>query len=117
MRVKNTAALLGLIASASVLPLDGQTTCIPKPLGVPGLNGPPRWWDSPTDADAILTFPNEMERFDDPRWRGAVAHTLNTGDIDFRAVYTTDSLFLSWKVNGDPTLDKNGDQIWVTLKE
>jgi len=58
-----------------------------------------------------------MERFDDPRWRGAVAHTLNTGDIDFRAVYTTDSLFLSWKVNGDPTLDKNGDQIWVTLKE
>src|SRR6266568_6247887 len=76
-----------------------DTTCIPFASGPPYLPGGPNWWNG--------VPPSIQKRFDDPRWLGSVSHTDGTTDaqhVDFRAVYRTDSIFLSWVTKVDDGL-------------
>src|SRR6266566_4895839 len=95
-RVQLTALLLAVTASfvfssyAIATPIAIQDTCIPPAVGVPGLPGPPIWWDASMNG-----------RFDDPRWNGAVSHTAGISSaeyVDFRAVHSGGKLYLSWEV-------------------
>jgi hypothetical protein len=81
------------------------TTCFPTAAGVPGLSGAPNWYDN--SGGAPRPFDDDT---DDPRWRGAVAHSHGDGTIEsisFRGLSFTEGgvkkLFLSWVVRVDPT--------------
>ncbi len=82
--------------------------CIPQAYGVPGLSGPPQWW--PTGPSSTLLT------LDDPRWRGATSRVLN-GEVEFRALYKANSLYLSWQVKADLSLDPSGDQVYFGIKQ
>jgi hypothetical protein len=95
--------------------------CIPRATGVPGMGGPPKWWE----ADG---------RVDDPRWRGALVVGHANGHARFRALRASDAsgatqLYLSWEVEVDPggisdgvsvafydPLTQNGNAFQFTLK-
>src|SRR6185312_4062197 len=92
--------------------VSAQDYCIPEARGVPGLSGPPKW-----RPDPIANFPDQMKRLDDPRWRGAISHSLN-GEVEFRALYRKpDSLYLSWIMKTDGQIDLNADQVLVGVKQ
>ncbi len=94
--------------------------CIPKAQGVPGFywNQPPYWL--PGGA-----FP-QYTALDDPRWRGATRQGFpllsgTSEEMAFRALYHTDgggdsSLYLSWHVKFDPSLNNGGDMLYVGLR-
>lgn len=92
-----------------------MTSCIPPAFGVPGLSGPPQWWD--TGANPPRPHDDEI---DDPRWRGASRHAYNSGAGEegvFRALHAIENgkpvLYLSWRVLHDPTPGLNTDEIYV----
>ncbi len=80
-------------------------TCVPAVSGVPGMSGPPKWWDT---SDAYYT--QFGKTLGDPRWRGAASH--GTGDnggnqVEFRALQYNDGrpyLLLSWYVKVTPDI-------------
>ena len=81
------------------------TTCFPTAGGVPGMSGAPNWYDN--SGSPPREFSNDT---DDPRWRGAMAHSHGDGTIEsisFRGLSFTEGgtkkLFLSWVVRVDPT--------------
>lgn len=94
-----------------------MTSCIPVAGGVPGLPGPPQWWDTadpPRPHDASL---------DDPRWRGALRRGYNSGAAEegiFRALHAieggTPVLYLSWNVLHDPSGAPNFDEVHVMFQ-
>jgi hypothetical protein len=81
-------------------------TCFPIAQGVPGgLSGAPNWYDD----SASPPRPYD-EDTDDPRWRGAFAHSFGSGTIEevsFRGLNGTEAseerLYLSWLIKADPT--------------
>jgi hypothetical protein len=95
-----------------------MTSCIPSAGGVPGLPGPPQWWDSLTSA------PRPFDAsIDDPRWRGALRRGYNSGAAEegiFRALHAieggTPVLYLSWHVLHDPSGIANQDRIHVMFQ-
>ncbi|MEM7051206.1 MAG: hypothetical protein AAF604_16170 [Acidobacteriota bacterium] len=101
--------LLLLIALVALPTVAGAQTdvCLPNAIGVPALGGPPNWWSA--------TLPG-WEPLDDPRWRGAYLETFGGGaaseHVSFRGLRTATDLYLSWRVEVDPTLDTQ-DQLWV----
>lgn len=119
-----------LLSGLAAVPVSAsaQTTCIPLGIGVPALIGPPTWWDADGDLDfpeipnddPTPNLPEELERFADPRWRGAVSHTdgfTSAEHVDFRAVFAGESVYLSWQVLMDPGgLDVNADALWFGIK-
>jgi hypothetical protein len=106
-----------LVALALPQALRSQDLCIPEAFGVPGAlwNQPPRWWAAGTS----LTFPAEMDRLDDPRWRGAVSQVLNNGEAEFRALYKGGNLYLSWQAKADGVLNvgSNPDRVLLGIKQ
>lgn len=94
--------------------------CIPKAQGVPGFywNQPPYWLPGGT-------FP-QYTGLDDPRWRGAAHQGFpllagTSEDMAFRALYHTDaggnnSLYLSWNVKFDPSLNNGSDVLYLGLR-
>jgi hypothetical protein len=92
-----------------------MTTCIPVATGVPGLFGPPNWWDTGGSAPPLRNI------IDDPRWVGAASQGFGYGtglEAEFRALYATDwlgktSLFLSWHVVYDGALNDGLDRLYV----
>lgn len=106
-----------------------MTTCIPRAAGVPGLNNQPPTWPGiepqtgdvawPVVAPPSKTVPPGL---DDPRWQGAlrIGHPsgMSGGEsATFRCVYHDEggqkSLFLSWHVRADSTVNSGDDVVWV----
>ncbi|HYW70948.1 MAG TPA: hypothetical protein VE961_07940 [Pyrinomonadaceae bacterium] len=77
------------------------TSCFPTAIGVPGNPNPPDWLSgTPVPFDGSP---------DDPRWVGALAHSLGDGagvQLLFRALVNPaqTQLFLSWLVKVDPSI-------------
>lgn len=100
-------------------PVSAQNkTCVPLGIGVPPHSRPPNWWDN--------TAPEFRKRLDDRTWQGATSHsdgTAESGHVDFRALRRPDSLFLSWVVKVDPSLeaepvgDEAGDLLWFGIEQ
>ena len=102
--------------------VGAQKTCVPLAIGVPGglYQQAPNWWNNSSPPRPY------MSRFDDPRWQGAVSHTDGQGaeHVDFRAVHRNDTLFLSWVVRVDPSIDVDvsdiltmQDALWVGIEQ
>ncbi len=94
---------------------NAQPNCIPLAQGVPALPGPPIWWDEDGDAN-FPELPGENDQRDDPRWRGATSITYGSGtagQAEFRALYDTSYLYLSWHLRVDPTLENGQDVIYI----
>lgn len=92
--------------------------CIPRAQGVPGY-----YWNQPPYWLSTGTFP-QYTGLDDPRWRGAAKQGFpllpgTAEDMDFRALYHTvgadTSLYLSWNVKFDPSLNNGNDVLYVGL--
>jgi hypothetical protein len=94
-----------------------MASCIPVAGGVPGLSGPPQWYDT-TDPPR----PHDPS-IDDPRWRGALRRGYESGAGEegiFRALHAVEGgvpvLYLSWRVLHDPTGSPNADEIHVQFQ-
>src|SRR5437899_13040476 len=111
-----------------------MTTCIPKAQGVPGLPTAPNWFDSDPGAPPLRDTPPPPPppppppgplwngKVDDPRWTGAYKRGFGSGtglEAEFRGLYMNpdwrgkQSLFLSWHVIYDGSLDNGLDRIYV----
>ena len=101
-----------------------MTTCIPKAQGVPGLPTGPNWFDSGAGAPPLrdASAPPWNGRLDDPRWAGAYNRGFGDGtglEAQFRGLYMDPdwrgkkSLFLSWHVLYDGSLDNGLDRLYV----
>ncbi len=97
-----------------------MATCIPYAFGVPGLGGPPNWWDNTVPAGQYRPV------IEDPRWRGASARGFGIGtseEATFRAIYhpsggpagSTKSLYFSWHVKYDMGPAPSQDTLYVGL--
>lgn len=90
------------------------TTCFPLAQGVPGQPGAPNWWDGASARPVDTTV-------DDPRWRGAFAHSFGDGagvQAMFRGLNYVDggtNLYLSWLVLVDPIVTSGADRLYVGL--
>lgn len=91
-----------------------MTSCFPIASGVPGLSGPPQWYDT---GGATRPYDDDI---DDPRWRGASRHGYDSGVGEegiFRALHAIEGgkpvLYLSWRVLHDPSGIPNSDEIYV----
>src|SRR5574341_1827055 len=96
-----------------------MTTCLPKAQGVPGLSTAPNWFDSTPGSPPL------RNAIDDPRWTGAFNHGYGYGtglEAQFRGVYMAPdwrgktSLFLSWEVLYDGSLDNGLDRLYVGFR-
>jgi hypothetical protein len=106
-----------------------MTSCIPRAVGVPGLiHQPPTWPGIEGQTGTVpwnvvppptTTVPPGL---DDPRWQGAlrIGHpaAMSGGEAaTFRCVYhdagSQKSLFLSWHVRADTSVDAGEDVVWV----
>jgi hypothetical protein len=97
-------------------------SCIPHANGVPGMGGPPNWWDPVPAPGAPYTAASGWTAQNDPRWIGASGHGYDIGtgeEAQFRALFSTGSgstpyyLYLSFEVNNDPTADAGYDGMLV----
>ena len=93
-----------------------MTTSIPLAQGVPGLETAPNWFDSAAGAPPL------RPDIDDPRWTGAYNRGFGDGtglEAQFRGVYMNPdwrgkkSLFMSWHVLFDGSLDNGLDRLYV----
>ncbi len=93
-----------------------MTTCIPKAQGVFGLPTAPNWFDTTGGAPPL------RDVIDDPRWAGAYNRGFGDGtalEAQFRGLYMDPdwrgkkSLFLSWNVVYDGSLDNGLDRVYV----
>jgi hypothetical protein len=93
-----------------------MTICIPRATGVPGLPTAPNWFDSTAGAPPLRT------ELDDPRWVGAYKRGFGDGtglEAEFRGLYMNPdwrgkkSLFLSWNVVFDGSLDNGLDRVYL----
>jgi len=93
-----------------------MTICTPRAQGVPGLPTAPNWFDSGAGAPPLRT------EIDDPRWTGAYKRGFGDGtglEAEFRGLYMDPdwrgkkSLFLSWNVLYDGSLDNGLDRLYV----
>jgi hypothetical protein len=111
------ACLIGALGFALLLPsIVLGAACMPEAFGVPGLNGPPNWFNTAAPAGdqefrAVI---------DDPRWRGALKFSYGTGteeEAAFRALYAPDGgntfLYLSWHIKVDPSQLSANDALFV----
>src|SRR5258705_12102930 len=77
--------LAAIIGSSSPARAAQPNVCVPRALGVPTRNEPPKW---------ITTWPNGVldENLDDPRWQGATGHSFNLGSakapLQLRALWS-----------------------------
>jgi hypothetical protein len=86
------------------------TSCFPTAVGVPGNSTPPDWLSgtaAPFDGSP-----------DDPRWVGALAHSLGDGtgvELLFRSLVDPGQthLLLSWLVKVDPNIQAGADALFV----
>lgn len=86
------------------------TSCFPTAVGVPGNATPPNWLSgtaAPFDGSP-----------DDPRWVGALAHSLGDGSgvqLLFRSLVDPGKthLLLSWLVKVDPAITAGNDALLV----
>jgi hypothetical protein len=99
-----------------------MTTCIPKAQGVPGLPTAPNWFDSVQPPPPAPPLPPVRTEVDDPRWTGAYNRGFGDGtglEAEFRGLYMDPdwrgkkSLFLSWNVLYDGSLDNGLDRMYV----
>ena len=102
--------LILLTLSASHSSVQAQALCIP-PLRTDGpIQDAPNWFDS------IPPQPSFSRRITDPRWGPALSHAYGEGTdglADFRAINDGQFIYLSWRVEVDPTLDNNLDDLHV----
>lgn len=81
--------------------------CVPQAFGVPGRPGPPEW----------LTGANVDPKIDDPRWVGATAQSYPLSgsgtEANVRALYSANTIYLSWQIFLDPVGLAVGQQDWV----
>lgn len=110
-----------------------MTLCIPAAKGVPGLYRQPPTWPNVDPSDPRAGFPvwantappshTTPAGLDDPRWQGSlkVGHpNIATSGVgaEFRALHHVaaggqKSLYLSWDVRVDTTVEHTGDVLWV----
>jgi hypothetical protein len=86
------------------------TSCFPTAVGVPGNSTPPDWI-----APGAAPFDGSP---DDPRWVGALAHSLGDGtgiELLFRSLVRPGNthLLLSWLVKVDPLITAGADSLFV----
>src|ERR1700704_196845 len=93
-------AFVAITAGSSVAgAVPAHNVCVPRALGVPTRNEPPKWvaWaSSPGNIDTTL---------DDPRWEGSTGHSFHAGGakapLQLRAVWSNqggdgDYLYMSF---------------------
>ncbi|MGA1839279.1 MAG: hypothetical protein ACMUIU_01530 [bacterium] len=109
-----------IVLSPFIAKVNAQTICIPYAGGVPYLSGPPNWWNNTLMPPQYHPYIHGISigKEDDPRWEGSLSITYQTHQVVFRALhYTgTNSLYLSWYVQVDPSLDNQFDKMWVGFR-
>lgn len=101
-----------------------MTTCIPRAQGVPGLNTAPNWFDAGAGAPPRRDHDPALwtGKIEDPRWVGAYNRGFGFGtamEAQFRGLYMDPdwrgkkSLFLSWQILYDGSLNNGLDRLYV----